>query len=106
HARSRFTSATRTQNSRYWRGRRFTKGGLCDLDQAPRRGVEQLSETAPTWAQAVAPFAERIAKGLWSTIHTSKREISPAIRITRQHRRDAKGQPLKPIARPRTPPRL
>jgi CRISPR-associated protein Cas1 len=68
--------------------------------------VEQLSETAPTWAQAVAPVAERIAKGLWVSGRRSQRDIGPATRLTEQHRRDAKGQSLKPIASPRTPPRL
>jgi CRISPR-associated endonuclease Cas1 len=68
--------------------------------------AERLSATAPTWAQAVAPIAERVAKALWTTIRKSDRNRSPATRLTEQHRRDAKGQSLKPIAPPRTPPRL
>ena len=77
--------------------------GTCRL---MARFTEHLSETAPTWAQAVAPLAEHVARELWATVHRSRRDIGPATRLTEQHRRDAKGQPLKPIAPPQTPPRL
>jgi len=79
------------------------RNGTCRL---MARFVERLSETAPTWAQAVAPVAERVAKELWTTVRKSQREVGPATRLTQQHRREAKGQPLKPIQPPRTPPRL
>src|SRR5262249_55066047 len=79
------------------------RNGTCRL---MARFVERLSETAPTWAQAIAPVAERVARGLWTTVRTSRRDAGPATRLTEQHRRDAKGQSLKPIAPPRTPPRL
>ena len=79
------------------------RNGTCRL---MARFAERLSETAPTWAQAVAPIAERVAKGLWTTVRRSHRDAGPATRLTQQHRRDAKGRPLKPVAPPRTPPRL
>ena len=79
------------------------RSGTCRL---MARFVERLSETAPTWAQAVAPVAERLANGLWTTVRRSQRDSGPATRLTEQRRRAAKGQPLKPIAPPRTPPRL
>jgi len=51
----------------------------------------RLAETAPTWGRAVAPFAEWIARELWST--TSKRAGPrlPATRLTQNHKREAKG---------------
>jgi hypothetical protein len=70
------------------------------------RFAERLSETASTWAQAVAPIAERVAKELWTTVRRSQRDVGPATRLTEQHRREAKGLSLKPIAPPQTPPRL
>ena len=50
-----------------------------------------LSETAPTWGRAVAPYAEWIARTLWSTLDKSKREPAPATRLTQQRRREVKG---------------
>ena len=32
-----------------------------------------LSETAPTWARAIAPLAERVSRTLWSTIRKPAR---------------------------------
>jgi uncharacterized OB-fold protein len=40
------------------------------------RFVERLSETAPTWAQAVAPVAERVVKAIWSTTTPRARKRS------------------------------
>jgi len=57
----------------------------------------QLSETAPTWGRLVAPWAEYVARALWTP--TARPEI-PATRLTQQHRREAKGSPLLP---PQTP---
>ena len=79
------------------------RNGACRL---MARFVERLSETAPTWGQAVAPVAERVAKGLWTTIRRSHRDGGPATRLTQQRRRDAKGRSLKPISPPQTPPRV
>jgi len=52
----------------------------------------RLSETAQTWARAVAPLAEWVARTLWSTIPKPTRKLSPATRLTQHHRRQAKGR--------------
>src|SRR3989442_9787782 len=63
-----------------------------------------LSETAPTWGRAVAPFAEWVARTLSSTISKPNRHIGPATPLTQRHRREAKGgmsaMPTKPAPRP------
>jgi hypothetical protein len=79
------------------------RSGTCRL---MGRFAERLSETAPTWAQAVAPIAERVAKVLWTTIPKSGRNRGPATRLTQQHRREAKGRSSRPIQSPQKPPRL
>jgi CRISPR-associated endonuclease Cas1 len=54
----------------------------------------KLSETAPTWGRLVAPWAEYVARALWTTASPLK---VPATRLTQQHRREAKGSsPLAP----------
>ena len=53
----------------------------------------QLSETAPTWGRLVEPWAEYVARALWTT--TARPKIS-ATRLTQQHRREAKGSPPFP----------
>ena len=63
------------------------RDGSCRL-MAPF--VAQLSQTAPTWAHAVAPFAEMVARALWSTTHKPIRQRRPATRLTQLHRREAK----------------
>jgi len=63
----------------------------------------RLSETAQTWARAVAPLAEWVARTLWSTIPKPARELSPATRLTGNHRRQVKGGPSAPSAH--LPPR-
>jgi CRISPR-associated endonuclease Cas1 len=64
----------------------------------------RLSETAPTWGRAVAPFAEWVARTLSSTIPKPNRQIGPATRLTQRHRREAKAgmsaMPNKPAPRP------
>ena len=52
----------------------------------------QLSETAPTWARAVAPFAEWVARTLWSRASKSRDSLGPATRLTQLHKREAKGK--------------
>jgi CRISPR-associated endonuclease Cas1 len=37
----------------------------------------QLSQTAPTWARAVAPFAEWVARTLWSPVSKSRPLVGP-----------------------------
>jgi CRISPR associated protein Cas1 len=57
----------------------------------------QLSETALMWRRAVAPFAEWVARTLWSTIRKPSREAAPATRLTQRRRREVKGgSPLPP----------
>ncbi len=51
----------------------------------------RLSETAPTWASAVAPIAEWVARTLWSNVSKPNRIHSPATRLTQQHKRLARG---------------
>jgi CRISPR-associated endonuclease Cas1 len=74
------------------------------------RFVERLSETASTWAQAVAPIAEGVAKQLWATTSVRRgagvTRRDRATRLTQQHRRDAKGVPLRPLQMPQAPPRV
>jgi hypothetical protein len=56
----------------------------------------ELSQTAPIWARAVAPFAEWVAKALWSGRSRSENLSSPATRLTQRHKRDARGTPPLP----------
>jgi len=60
----------------------------------------RLSETAPTWGQAVAPVGEWVARAFWSTI---RRPDTPlATRLTQAHKREAKGAAgPRPIPAPR-----
>jgi hypothetical protein len=61
----------------------------------------RLSQTAPTWGRAVAPWAEYIAHALWASTTRSKtaRILAPPTRLTQQHRRAAKGRsPLPSVA--------
>jgi CRISPR-associated endonuclease Cas1 len=67
----------------------------------------RLSETAPTWARAVAPVAESVARALWQTIPKRSRQTLPATRLTQSHRRKARGGPPDlPAAPPPRAPRL
>jgi CRISPR-associated endonuclease Cas1 len=50
----------------------------------------RLSETASTWAHAVAPVAEWISRTLWSTLRKPARQIYPATRLTQSRRSQAK----------------
>jgi CRISPR-associated endonuclease Cas1 len=52
----------------------------------------QLSETAPTWARAVAPIAEWVARAFWSTI--KKPDVPVATRLTQTNKRKAKGKTI------------
>jgi hypothetical protein len=79
------------------------RNGTCRL---MGRFVERLSETAPTWAQAVAPVAERVVKAIWSTTTHARGSGRPATRLTQQHRREANGSTIRPIPQPQRPPRV
>ncbi len=60
----------------------------------------RLSETAPTWARAIAPLAEWVARMLWSTMPKSAQRLRLATRLTEDHRRRAKGSLSNPPDRP------
>ena len=69
----------------------------------------RLAETAPTWARAVAPIAEWVARTLWEGIPKSRSSTLPANRLTQQHKREAKGRmklPAVPVPRPQRVCRL
>jgi hypothetical protein len=53
--------------------------------------AQQLSETAKTWRNAVAPYAERCAKILWSTVAGASDKRFNATPLTQNRRRAAKG---------------
>jgi CRISPR-associated endonuclease Cas1 len=56
-----------------------------------------LSETAPMWGRAVAPFAEWVTRALWSSSAKLSREPAPPTRLTQRTRREVKGaSPLPP----------
>jgi CRISPR-associated protein Cas1 len=77
------------------------RNGNCRL-MAPF--AERLAQTAPTWAQALAPITERVAKALWATFRkTTTITRGPATRLTQQHRRDAKGAPPLAVQQPQSP---
>ncbi|HEY6302609.1 MAG TPA: CRISPR-associated endonuclease Cas1, partial [Terriglobales bacterium] len=64
----------------------------------------QLSETAPMWGRAVAPFAEWVTRALWSSSAKLVREPAPPTRLTQRTKREVKGaQPLPPVIK--APPR-
>jgi hypothetical protein len=64
----------------------------------------RLSETAPTWARAIAPIAESVVRTLWTTKPKPARQFFPATRLTQGRRREAKGKsvtlPAQPAPRP------
>jgi len=68
--------------------------------------VERLSASAPTWAQAIAPIAERVSQVLWSAVTTAKRGSGPATSLTQRNRREAKGGAAAPVERAPQPPRV
>ena len=51
----------------------------------------KLSETTNIWARALAPFAEGIARSLWSESNKRVRSKAPATRLTQSRKRKAKG---------------
>jgi CRISPR-associated endonuclease Cas1 len=59
----------------------------------------RLSETAQAWGRAVAPFAEWVARSLWSKTSKSTSECPPATRLTQRRRREAKGSRSLPMNR-------
>jgi hypothetical protein len=63
-----------------------------------------LAETSHIWARAVAPFAEGIARSLWSMTTKRSRTEVPATRLTQSRKREAKNilseAHTKPISKP------
>jgi ribosomal protein L32 len=57
-----------------------------------------LSETAPTWGRAVAPFAERVAQRLWDSIQRPARERTLPTRLTQRRRSEGRGNEFVPGA--------
>jgi CRISPR-associated endonuclease Cas1 len=57
-----------------------------------------LSETAPTWGRAVAPFAERVAQRLWDTVRKAARERTLPTRLTQRRRSEGRGNEFVPGA--------
>jgi CRISPR-associated endonuclease Cas1 len=53
--------------------------------------AQQLSETAKPWGHAVAPYAERCARILWSTVPRASDDRFNATPLTQTRRRTAKG---------------
>jgi hypothetical protein len=58
----------------------------------------ELSQTAQMWGRAVAPYAEWVARFLWSNSRKSSVEAAPPTRLTQRHRREAKGASSLPLA--------
>jgi len=56
----------------------------------------ELSQTAPVWGKLVAPWAEYVARTLWSRAARASRSL--ATPLTQQHRREAKGGAPTPSA--------
>ncbi len=55
-----------------------------------------LGETSLTWAKLIAPWAEYVARGLWTETYRPKTSRSLPTHLTQQHRREAKGQDHPP----------
>jgi CRISPR-associated endonuclease Cas1 len=65
----------------------------------------RLSETAPSWKHLVGPFAEGIARALWSTNSKAVRRQEPATRLTHSRKREARGVVFNvPVTVPSDPP--
>jgi hypothetical protein len=56
----------------------------------------RLSETAPMWGRAVAPFAGWVTRALWSSSAKLARESAPPTRLTQRFKREAKGAQSMP----------
>jgi CRISPR-associated endonuclease Cas1 len=56
----------------------------------------RLSETAPMWGRAVAPYAEWVTGALWSSSSKLARESAPPTRLTQRTKREVKGAPPLP----------
>jgi len=68
--------------------------------------AKQLSQTAITWANAVAPHAEWVCRMLWSTIRRRHGRFNAPTHLTQSHRRTAKGNPMRAKANTPKPPKV
>lgn len=75
------------------------RDGNCRL-MAPL--AARLSETASTWRQSVAPYAEWLAQTLWSATSKSG-DRAPTTPLTQRHKREAQGAP--PLPRSKATPK-
>ena len=66
--------------------------------------AQQLSETAPAWASAVAPIAEQIARIFSASVAKRSRKLFPSTRLTHNSRREGRG--IAPNLSVEAPPRL
>src|SRR5690348_13816177 len=65
--------------------------------------AQRLSETAPTWASAVAPVAEQVSRTLSASIPKRSKQTFPSTRLTQNSRREGRG--LLPDLSIKNPPR-
>jgi len=82
-----------------------TATGNCRL---MARFCAKLSQTAPVWGKLVAPWAEYVARTLWSTSATSQSKAARSLPtpLTQQHRREAKARAPFPTVEAPKPDRL
>jgi len=80
-----------------------TATGNCRLMSAL---CAKLSQTAPTWGKLVAPWAEYVARTLWTRTSQSTARCPLPTPLTQQHRREAKGRPSFPTVEAPKPDRL
>jgi CRISPR-associated endonuclease Cas1 len=66
------------------------RDGTCRLMSAL---AVELAQTARMWGRAVAPFAEWVARTLWSNSRKPSDQVAPPTRLTQRHKREAKGAP-------------
>jgi CRISPR-associated endonuclease Cas1 len=60
-----------------------------------------LSETAPTWGRAVAPFAEWVAQALWNSIRKpARKDHTSPTRLTQRRRSEGRGKEFIPETTP------
>ena len=66
--------------------------------------AQRLSETAATWASAVAPLTEQISRIFSASIPKRSRQMFPSTRLTHNSRREGRG--IAPNLSVEAPPRL
>jgi CRISPR-associated endonuclease Cas1 len=81
-----------------------TRSGNCRLMESL---AERLGQTAPTWARAVAPIAERVAQMLWTGRPRRQSRKAIPTTLTQSRKRVAQGAaPEPPPATPPEPPKV